>query len=148
MSAYSGLCILTSISVKHGYIQVCCSSVNNILFQSLTSQKVFSNGERREKWIHVHTHIYNDKQSLSHKDTNSHSPSTLVLLYIQYSTLLYPIFFIFTPLTHKCMTVKGFPAWSNFIPNSTAELMKPDMFLSEWWSINCILLVFTCFFLN
>lgn len=46
----------TSISVKHGYIQVSCSSVDDILFQILTSQKIFSNMERAEKWLHTHTH--------------------------------------------------------------------------------------------
>lgn len=30
--------MFTSISVEHGYIQVCCSRVHNVLFQSLTSQ--------------------------------------------------------------------------------------------------------------
>lgn len=132
-------CVFTSVSVEHGYIQVCRSGVDNVLFQSLTSKKIFSNRERGEKWLRTQAHIYSllcvhslrsiqmknrehqntqimhavdtythtyiktdlDRQSLSHKDTNSHSQSTLVLLYIQYSTLFHPIFFIFTPLTHK-----------------------------------------------
>ena len=42
-------CVFTSISVEHGYIQVCGSGVDDVLFQSLTSQKIFSNRERAEK---------------------------------------------------------------------------------------------------
>lgn len=43
------LCIFTPVSVEHGYIQVGCTSVDDVLLQSLTSQKVFSNRGVEEK---------------------------------------------------------------------------------------------------
>lgn len=58
------LCVSTSVSVEHGHIQVCSTSVDEVLFQSLTSQEIFSNGgkmrgnhtQTHTKRAHKHTH--------------------------------------------------------------------------------------------
>lgn len=121
LDAHVSVC--TSVSVEHGHIQVCSTGVDEVLFQSLTSQQIFSNGGKDERKSHTDTYkcsrtnthtgwyilrirdISHMRQSLNHEVIHVHFESTLVLLYIHYSTLLHPIFFIFTPLTHKLRNV-------------------------------------------
>lgn len=45
--------------------------------------------------------MHTPRHLASHWTINIYSQSTLMLLHIQYTSLLHPVFFIFTPLTHK-----------------------------------------------
>lgn len=49
MICCAALC--TSIPVEHGYIQVRRSSLDNVLFQSVTSQEIFSD---RKEGMHTY----------------------------------------------------------------------------------------------
>lgn len=50
------LCVFTSVSVEHGHIQVCSTGVDEVLFQSLTSQQIFSNRGKDERKSHTDTY--------------------------------------------------------------------------------------------